>query len=421
MKSRRKLPPIDIRDQRLRGGRLAISARTDSLPTWRRRDGAVRRLLEMGELDLIERLRDRRDPLHIADVQRAVEANDLDSLRRVGDAEYGPLTLGAQIDRLLTTVEATKAAGTLHQYRVMSRLLLERFGADTPMREIGSDMLERWLHEPKQSRRRKDGTPVGTPKPWSRARQQLALAIIGRLWNTTIRKEAELADRRRTAPRLVKNPVANVELATERTKRVEFLQPHEWRTLSRAVEGRAMHAVLALGTLAGLRLGEALHLRPEIDVVGLGTDTPLLRIQPREGEFPWQPKTEASVRDVPIGAELQRILAAHIESGFSGERYLIRVPGFDRPMSRQGMERWVADAFASAGIRYGRTKDALTYHSLRHSFISWLVQADVSLMKISLIAGTSVDMILRVYGHLIDRDLRGAVGVIDQRLSGGAE
>ena len=99
---RKKVYVIEIRDKRLRGGRLCISARTTSRPEWRRRDAAVRALLERGEIELIERLRSR--DIHIADVVRAVEDGDLDRIRRPLSE---PLTLGACVERFLRTVEAT--------------------------------------------------------------------------------------------------------------------------------------------------------------------------------------------------------------------------------------------------------------------------------------------------------------------------
>ena len=403
-----KLPPLEIRDKRVRGGRLVLTPHTDSLPVWRRRYAALQRLLELGELAIIERLRDRKDPLHIADVQRAVESGKLDGIRAARTTEGEVvLSLGAECAKLLERVRATKSAGTLRQYRTITAMLLARFGADTLLRDIGSDRIQTWLHEPKPGR-------YGTnPQPWSRARQELAMAVVGRLFNVAIRREAEYADRLGTAPRISLNPKKNVELATERTRRVEFLQPHEWRALANSVQGRAAHAVVALGALAGLRIAEVAHLRTGIDVAGLGTDNPVLHIQSRKGAYPWIPKSNRSVRDVPVGAELHAVLQQHVADGFSGERYFIRAPGTDQPISTQGLRQWTRLAFVEAGIRYGRRKDALTNHSLRHSFISWLVQADVSLLKIERLSGTSVAMIIEVYGHLMDTDLRKAIDTID--------
>lgn len=396
---------IDIRDQRLDGGRLKLSSRTTHRPTYRRREAALRRLIEDGEMEIIRRLRGRE--LHISEVQAAVEAGDLDRLRRGDDAES--LTLGAAADRLQRTVEATRADSTARQYDIVLRMMKEKFGEDTPLAQIGSSELEDWIHGPQ--------TTTGG-KPWSHARQALAMAIAGRLWNVTIRKEEEYADRVGAAPRIRRNPVKNVERPSDRQGRVEFLHPKEWRTLASKVEGRAVAVLLGLGCLAGLRISEAAHLRPGIDVI-LDADVPVIKVQPRDGEYPWRPKTKRSIRTVPIGAELLAMIRTHIELGYAGDRYLIRVPGKDRPLARQTLADWTAAAFREAGIRYGRKKDALTHHSLRHTFISWLVQEDVSLKKIEKLAGTSVRMILEVYGHLIDEDLERAVAIVDRKAQEG--
>lgn len=410
-----KLPNIEIRDKRLRGGRLVLSARTSDRREWRRREMALRTLLDRGEMEIIERLRDRRDPLHIADVVRALADGDaaVQALRRGG--VYRPatddLTLGSEVERLMQTVRATRSAGTVKEYGIITGQLLEAFGPDITLREV-APKLQDWLHAPKRGRWKNS-----VPRPWGRARQELARAVIGRIFNSAIKAEVLRADQTGQKPRVTINPRHHIEIATERTKRVEFLQPHEWAALSATIEGRAVHAALALMTLAGLRIAEVAHLRTGIDVVGLGTDEPMVRVQPREGQFPWRPKTDRSVRDVPVGDELHRILLRHVELGFAGDRYFIRAPGMDQPMSTQGLRQWTRAAFEAAGIRYGRKKDALTAHSLRHTFISWLVQADVQLLKIELLAGTSVEMIIRVYSHLMNKDLRAAVKTIDDALS----
>lgn len=396
---------IEIRDQRLAGGRLCVSARTTSKPEARRRDAAIRSAMDRGGLDLVERLRGKGEHrLHIAELQGAVEAGDLDRLRR---PTLEPLTLGSQIQRLLRTVEATKSPATLYQYDIVCKMVLERWDEHTELAAISSDEIEQWLHEPKQ-------TTGG--KPWSPARQKLSAAILGRLFSSTIRREEEVAERNGVPARIRRNPLKNVELPERTDRRVEFLRPREWRALAKATEGRAVCALLGLGCLAGLRLMEAAHLRTDIDVVGLGGSDPVIHVQPRDGEFAWRTKTKRSIRTVPVGAELQQILREHVRLGYAGDRYVIHSPRRDAPMSGQGLRQWVEPAFEAAGIRYGMERDALTFHSLRHTFISWLVQADVSLKKIEQLSGTSVRMILDVYGHLIDQDLRRAVSAIDRRL-----
>lgn len=412
MTKKRAILRIDIRDKRLARGRLSLSARTRSLVVFRARDALVRSLLEAGRIELLSDLR--AGTVRWEAIEAANDAGTLDSIRRNGKVD-ADLTLGAQTERLLTTVKATKADGTYRQYEIVCRFLVEKFGRNTPITAIRSDALQTWLHEPKETNRAKGN---GVARPWSHARQVLAAGIVGRLFNVAIAKEDEAAEAEQRPARIRRNPTKNVELPTSREPRVEFLQPAEWRALQEHIAERPVHALLALGTLAGLRISECAFLRRS-DIVGLDTDRPRVRIQPRGGEYPWRPKTKRSIGDVPVCAELRRILLRHIELGYAGDRYLlISRPDRDWPVDRKVLEQWTRRAFTAGGLEYGRKKDALTHHSCRHSFVSWLIQRDVSLKKIELLARTSVTMILKVYGHLMDADLDAAVAIVDEVATG---
>lgn len=403
MTKKRPMLRIDLRDKRLPGKRLNLSARTRSAIIFRSRDMLVRGLVDAGRLELVQALRD--GSVRWEDLERAQANGSLDFVRLNGKGTDGDLTLGVQVDRLLTTVKATKSQGTYDQYELITRQLLERFGRDSAMTAIRSTALEAWLHEAKESNR---------GKPWGHARQKLAAGVVGRLWNVAIAKEDEAAEAEGRPARLRRNPTKNVELPTTRQPRVEFLRPAEWRSLSEHTSDRPVHVLLALGTLAGLRIGECSHLRLGTDLIDLDSQRPRIRIQPRTGEHPWKPKTQRSIGDVPVCGELRRIILRHIELGYSGDRYLIiSRPDRDRPVDRKVLEVWTRRAFTAAGLKYGRKKDALTHHSCRHSFVSWLIQRDVSLKKIELLARTSVQMVLKVYGHLMDADLDAAVAIVD--------
>ena len=65
---------VEIRDKRLRGGRMSLSARTSHAPTARKREAALRTLLDRGMADVVDRVRT--GAMHVADVQRAVERGD---------------------------------------------------------------------------------------------------------------------------------------------------------------------------------------------------------------------------------------------------------------------------------------------------------------------------------------------------------
>lgn len=399
---------IDIRHKRLRGGRMTISAGTDKKRVRERAEQDIRMLIERGEWDAIERLRS--GSLSLGDVRAAVRTGEWEKLREsVGESPR----MGPALDRLLTSVEGRGVEGTSKEYRTLRTLLLAHFGPDRELASITVDDARAWLLEPKAGR-----WANGARKPWSVGRQNTIVALVGRLWNEEITRERDAAELTGTLPRLTKNPWTIKRLAIARVQptRFEFLKPEEWRTLIESVRGTPQAAALALGALAGLRLNEAAHLRTSVDV---DLEHGRVRVQGRKGAHPWRPKYPRSVRDVPMGTELRSILEEHIELGYAGERYFLVLPYRDQPVSPPTIAKWTRESFEAVGLQYGRKKDALTYHSLRHTFASWLVQQDVQLMKVAKLLGDRADMVEKIYGHLMPQDLERAIGVLDAIARGG--
>jgi hypothetical protein len=292
---------IDFSDARV--GRIHLSARTKKKAEANRREAAIRALIDQGESAIVARIGKptHAGGLHIAVVQEAVEAGDVDRLRPAVDE---PFDLGASADRLIRTAEATLEPGTVRLYRSLLVDLERHFGVrrshpatraprpgedeilhDVALAGITSDQLREWLHEPKRMMGR----------PWSPKRQAVARAVATRLWRTEIARAEEHAHVTGGRPELTRNPVAQVDAPRLRQTRVVFLHPEEWRALIQGVEGRPIAAALGLWCLAGLRLMEAAHLRTGIDVV-LDGPNPHVKVQPRDGPHPWKPRTDRTVR-----------------------------------------------------------------------------------------------------------------------------
>jgi len=386
---------IDIRDRRIRGGRLHLSAGTRNKRMRATYVADIRNLLDGGFLAEVERLR--RGEITLADVRRAAREADPGQLKPALD---GNLTLHAALGRVLKRVEAAGIEGTAKEYRVVARALEAHFGRNRDVAAITSEEALAWLQAPKET----------TGGPWSPGRQNVVRAIVSRVWQDEIRRDQELARKRKAAPRLTENPWRVLKLPRVRPTRFVFLDGAQWRKLVQANRGTPQLAYVALCCLAGLRQMEAAHLRMGDD---LDLDGSRLRIQSREGEYPWRPKTERGERQVPIGRELHALLQEHTGAGFAGERYLIVLPGRDRPVSHATLQGWCRQAFEAAELSYGRDAAALTTHSLRHTFASWLVQRDVSPLKVAELMGDTPEMVSRIYGHLAPRDLSRAVAVID--------
>lgn len=411
---------IDLRDPRLRGGRMDIVARTTDPAERDARTASLLRLLETERgQSIIERLRARR--VTIDQVHQAVQSLDLASVESSPEDVTTPtapppvpVQLGETIDHWIAWLEgAHRSVETVATYRAIARALERHMGVerdaggkitqDVPVGQITRAEGERWLTGPKE-------TTGGAP--WMPRTQTVAHSLAAQIWDRAIAEDEEREEKRGEVRTVLRNfwrhqgSRKGVRAARIRKTRVEFLRRAEAGRLLRTIRGTPQAAWVAVGVYAGLRAGEMANLRRGIDVdLGAG----LIRVQPRKGEYTWTTKTENSVRDVPIHPRLARWIRAHIRDGYAGDVYLFRLAGKDAPLSRSAWRWWTKEAFEAAGIRYGRKKDALTAHSLRHTFASWLTVADVHPLKIARLMGDTVEMVMKTYAHLIDEDLGDAI------------
>lgn len=397
----RKPIRLDLRGARIPGGRLTVSLGTTSKVEARRRESALRRLVESGEWDVLNRLRRREVPL--PDVVRAVEKGDVAALRpAVGGGLYA---LGRQTDRLLDHV----TPGAMGNYAAILGLFRSEMGDGYAMESLTRADAMRWLRTPKSS---------NGDKPWGPARRELARTILGRLWAETIYLAREDAERTGDRSVLSRNPWRDAGptrgTQEEIKPRVAYFTEAQWDRLLAEVRGTERAAFYALCCLAGLRRTEALMLRTDIDVELPKEGRGRIRVQPRDGGYPWKPKTRRSVRDVPVCADLREILEEHVRKGFAGQTYFIHPPHADRPFSEDTASGyWAPRDFKAAGLPFGRA-GALTTHSLRHTFASWLVQRKADLLTVAKLMGDTVAMVEKVYAHLRPADLETTVDLLDR-------
>jgi integrase len=122
-------------------------------------------------------------------------------------------------------------------------------------------------------------------------------------------------------------------------------------------------AALGLAGLAGLRVGEIRALDwGEVDFEA-GTVT-VLRACASDGSFQ-PPKSEAGIRTVPMLPALRALLVplARFEGLVIGTRD-------GKPVEERNLRRWLEQAKIRAGMDEGEAR--LSFHSLRHSFGSYL-------------------------------------------------
>jgi integrase len=409
---------IHIRDERLTGGRMDISAQTADPEERDARLASVMQLLktERGRA-IVDRLRARK--VTIEAVHRAVQSLDLASVEpKPEEAEPEapkalPVMLGETVDAWLRYLEgADRSPETLETYRVIIRSMEAEFGVkreaggrivqDMEVGAIPRSAAEAWLTGPKE-------TTGG--KPWAPSSQRTAHAVVSQLWDRAISEDEDRVERHGTERTVTRNfwrkqgSRKGVKGARIRKTRVEFLRRLEAARLLRSIKGSPYAAWVAIGVYAGLRPGEIANLRRVIDV---DMEAGVIHVQDRGGEFAWRVKNpERGQRRVPIHPRLARWLRQHMR--LAGDLYLFTPEGQDRPLGRSEWRKWIMAAYKAGGIRYGRKKDALTAHSLRHTFGSWLTITDVHPKKIAALMGDTVKEVMDTYSHLIDEDLEEAI------------
>jgi integrase len=198
---------------------------------------------------------------------------------------------------------------------------------------------------------------------------------------------------------------------TRSVSRERFLTHAEAARLIAATPD-AILAAVGCGLLAGLRIEEALHLRPTVDV-DLARDMLVIQERGEKGKPGyWRPKG-GKRREVPITADLRPLLVRHL-GRWSSDWYVF--PAASRP-DRTFLDDQLRDLFKpcveAAGLVYGRDDpQGVVFHTLRHTFASWLVMADVSLTRIAKLMGNSTAIVEKTYGHLAPADNRAAVALL---------
>jgi integrase len=126
--------------------------------------------------------------------------------------------------------------------------------------------------------------------------------------------------------------------------------------------------VTLIAIFSGMRVEEIVRLRAAYDVV-IQNGVPCFKIQVHDDG--WQPKTPASIRDVPIHSNLLELglMQKLAEQQAAGERYLFS-SFTGRPSSDKRSAKFVSD-FSRHKTRIGIDGDT-TFHSFRHSVVTIL-------------------------------------------------
>lgn len=221
--------------------------------------------------------------------------------------------------------------------------------------------------------------------------------IVSQVWSLAVARGVVAGD----------CPTKQVKTVRRDNRRMRFLSEGEARKLLDALQARSpdMHDIALFALFAGLRAGE-IHGLTWGDV-NLDAGTLYIR----------DPKNKVS-RHAHITPEIRAVLVRRGANGMNRPDYVF-------PARDGGQRRWVSDTFERVvealgfndGIEDARQK--VVFHSLRHTFASWLVQRGVPLYTVAELMGhTTLEMTKR-YSHLAPDTMRAAAmglsGILDRK------
>jgi integrase len=380
-------------------GRIHIRLRTKVHTVAMARHTALQQLLDTGHpvRDLVEALKARK--LTIEAVAECVRAKQpFDALR----PSTWP-TLGEARDRYLKaltareggSVKTTANASTALDHAVMF------FGASKPLEAITADDVTDF-------KKRLSGPAEEGGLDLHSNTVGLYLVRLGALYTFLQERETKRALQQKRVPATLFSPIdAKDHIPKPVQTRVRHLTPEEAQRVLTATPERLRLAV-ALGIYAGLRVGEVRELRSGLDV---NLDRSVIYVQAREG---WQPKYGKN-REVPIGDALRTFAEAHLATIGEGV-YLFPGQAEGEPISVHQLQHVFTRVVTDTGLEAGRSAaSGVTFHTLRHTFASWLVMAGADLLTISRLMGhKSIKQIQDTYGHLSPGHLLGTVNMLSR-------
>ena len=198
------------------------------------------------------------------------------------------------------------------------------------------------------------------------------------------------------------NPFKKVPLLRIPEKEPIYLTKADFQKLLSVVQKAWLKDLIIVATCTGMRQGELLSLEWE----DIRFDIRLIRITNNSN---FKTKT-GKIRNVPMNDVVGLILRRRFQQYAATGRAVFSLSGMSISSS------YVSHLFKRY-VREAGVNPKLHFHSLRHTFATWLVQEGVSIYEVQKLLGHSSISVTQIYSHLAPSELHGAVNKISIALN----
>lgn len=191
------------------------------------------------------------------------------------------------------------------------------------------------------------------------------------------------------------NPAVGIAVPRYTKKEKEIWSTEELKLFIQAAKDDRLYLMFMLIVECGLRRGEALGLRKSDcnfneNYISIRQQVVVVKNKP----VITTPKTQSSIRDIPITENLSKLLQQYIADDKSDCDLLFHTKN-NTPIAPRNFERSYKAVVERAGIKY------LSPHSLRHSFCTDLCRSGVDMKTNQVLMGHADPAVtMRVYQHV---------------------
>lgn len=188
--------------------------------------------------------------------------------------------------------------------------------------------------------------------------------------------------------------IGNIPRPKRERKLPDVLTQDEVRRLFKVVPNPKHRMVLMIAYSAGLRIGEVIRLRPE----DIDRERKMIHIRGAKGK-----KDRYTMLSEKAMTELANYLSV-----FRPSKYLFEGDRDGKPYSQSGIQHIFCKAVEHAGI----TKP-FTFHTLRHSFATHLLEQGVDLRYIQELLGHASSKTTEIYTHVSSKNIAAIRSPLD--------
>ena len=212
------------------------------------------------------------------------------------------------------------------------------------------------------------------------------------------------------------SPAEAVGKLTERALERGVLTPAEVRRVlnPRNWSRSDLWLMTVLATTTGLRMGELRALRVE------RVHRDYIDVRESWGRYGAKEPKWNSVRKVPIGVKTHELVEEYIDRLSDHSPSALLFPSNtdrDRPVTQKPIDRHLYAAMRAIGIdEHSRKQRRLSFHGLRHFYVTALQRAGLSEGQVRALSGHSSVRMVELYTHVDTADFLPAVAALEAEI-----